>query len=175
MEFRPPNALFCSWAGAFKPRGRFWSPLGAQSVWMLLAAWTPAGVQILGQAEAHLAVWLVHLSMLLVACLKTASLAQEWECRISTERLGCTGLHLWSVQAKRASGIVIAVLCSDLLLQHSDSIWALGFPLHLFNFEVVFAINLCLPVRHQVKADCAEGEGKSIQSLQQGRHGQCPH
>lgn len=41
---------------------------------MLLAAWTPAGVQSLDQAEAHPAVRLVHLSVLLAGSLPENSL-----------------------------------------------------------------------------------------------------
>lgn len=63
------------------------------------------------------------------------------------------------------NGIVIAFECSDLLLQQSDSICALGFPLCFFNFAVMFAVNLCLPGRHQVKAGHAEREGKTVSSL----------
>lgn len=38
------------------------------------------------------------------------------------------------------------------------------FPLHFFNFAVMFAVNLCLPVRHQGKAGHAGREGKTVSS-----------
>lgn len=62
------------------------------------------------------------------------------------------------------NGVVNSVVCSDLLLQQSDSACALGFPLRFFNFALVFAVNLCLPVRPQVKAGHAEREGKTVSS-----------